>query len=402
VKLALGGGYLAQGFDYTQSSAPAPEKASRGVAYLFGEADVPLVRRDDERMGLNTLDLTLAGRIERYSDFGITANPKVGLRYQPESGLVLRGTWGTSFKAPQFAQEKLANSAGLFQAAALGGSTGLALLAYGGNPQLKPERSKSWTAGVNWSPPQFRSLTVSLTYFNIDYTNRIILPFNSPAGVLANPAYASFVVANPTLAQQAAAIASAPSLINDSGQAYDPAQVVALLEDHYINASAQKIDGVDLSIKKGFVLPLGSLETFAGASWLHIQQQIGANAPVQTLTGTLFNPATAKVRSGLTWTYGAFTSTGILNWIAGESDNGVTPAVPVSAWTTVDVVATYRLDRVAPRLPGLEGALAITNLFDRAPPYARGAGAQYAGYDFDSTNASAIGRFISLTLRQRF
>jgi len=401
VKLALGGGYLAESFDYT-TSATTPESASRGVAYLFGEADVPLVQRDDGRIGLNALDLTLAGRVEHYSDFGSTSNPKVGLRFEPAPGLALRATWGTSFKAPQFDQETLPDTATLYPAAVLGGSTGAALLAYGGNTHLKPERSTSWTAGLDWSPPQIRSLTVSLTYFNIDYTNRIILPFTSPVGALSNPVYAPFVINDPTAAQQAAAIATAPVLVNASGQPYDPSDVVALLEGHYVNASAQKINGVDLSIKKGFALPLGSLDAFASASWLHIQQQFTANSATQTITGTLFNPPTSKVRSGLTWVYGGFSSTGVLNWIAGETDNGVTPHVPVSAWTTMDFTVTYRFGRFAPQLPGLESTLAISNAFDRAPPYARGAGAEYPGFYFDSTNASAVGRFVSLTLRQRF
>ena len=401
VKLALGGGYLAERFDYTQSVAP-PQPGSRGVAYLFGEADIPLVRADDDRPGLNKLDLTLAGRIERYSDFGSTANPKVGLRYQPAPGVALRATWGTSFKAPQFNQQTQPVAAYLYQAATLGGSSGQALLAYGGNTHLNPERSTSWTAGVDWSPPQDRALVVSLTYFNIDYTNRIVLPFLSPAGALSNPANAPFIITNPTPAQQAAAIAAAPTLINESGQPYDPSTVVALLEGRYVNATAQKIDGVDLSIRKGFILPLGNLDAFAAASWLHIQQQLAAGAATQTVTGTLFNPPTAKVRSGLTWAYDGFTSTGVLNWVAGETDNGVTPNAPISAFTTVDFTVTYRFPRLASPLPGLESTLAIINAFDRAPPYARGAGAQYAGYAFDSTNASAVGRFISLTLRQRF
>ena len=401
VKLAVGGGYLAEGFDFTQSSA-APETASRGVGYLFGEADVPLVLRDDDRIGLNALDLTLAGRVERYSDFGTTSNPKVGLRYQPAPGLAVRATWGTSFKAPQFDQETLPNDAYLFPASLLGGTTGTALFAYGGSTNLKPERSRSWTAGIDWSPPQVRSLTVSLTYFDIDYSDRIILPFTSPVGALSNPAYAPFIVTDPTPAQQAAAIAAAPTLINETGHPYDPSNVVALLEGHYINASAQEIDGVDLSIRKGFTLPFGNLDTFASASWLHIQQQLAAGSATQTVTGTLFNPPTTRVRSGLTWVYGGFSSTGVLNWIAGETDNGVTPNVQVSAWTTVDVVATYRFGRLTPQLAGLESTLSIINAFDRAPPFAKGAGAEYPGFYFDSTNASAIGRFVSLTLRQRF
>ena len=401
VKLAVGAGFLADDFDYAVTGEAA-EPASRKVGYVFGEADVPLVRPDASRLGLNRLDLTLAGRIEHYSDFGTTSNPKVGLRYEPAPGLALRATWGTSFKAPQFEEEAQPVAAYLFPAQLLGGPPGQALLARGGNDHLQPERSKSWTVGFDWSPPQVRSLTVSLTYFNIDYTDRIILPFATEADALSNPTNAPFIITDPTAAQQAAAIAAAPSVINYTGQAYDPSQVVALLEGREINASAQLIDGVDVSIKNRFVLPLGALDAFGRASWLHIQQQLAAGAPYQTITGTLFNPPTAKIRAGLSWTYGGFTSTGVLNWIAGETDNGVTPNVPISAWTTVDLNLTYRFGRLAPQLPGLETTLAITNLFDRPPPFAGGAGVQGPGYFYDSTNVSAVGRFVSLSLRQRF
>ena len=178
--------------------------------------------------------------------------------------------------------------------------------------------------------------------------------------------------------------------------------MVALVENHYVNAAAQEIHGVDLSIKKEFALPAGSLDAFGSASWLHIEQQLLPTSPAQTLTGTLFNPPTARVRSGLTWVYGGFSSTGVLNWVAGETDNDVTPSVAVGDWTTVDMVLTYRFGRLTPQLPGLESTLAITNLFDRAPPFARGAAVELPGVYFDSTNASAIGRFVSLKLRQRF
>ena len=401
VKLAVGAGFLAEDFDYAVTGE-APEPASRKVDYVFGEADIPLVHPDDTRFGLNRLDLTLAGRIEHYTDFGTTSNPKVGLRYEPTPGLALRATWGTSFKAPQFEEEAQPVAAYLYPALLLGGPPGLALLARGGNDHLRPERSKSWTVGFDWSPPQVRSLTISLTYFNIDYTDRIILPFGTEADALSNPTNAPFIITDPTAAQQAAVINAAPVLLNYSGQAYTPSQVVALLEGREINASAQLVDGVDLSIKKGFVLPLGALDTFASASWLHIQQQLAAGAPFETITGTLFNPPTAKVRAGLTWTYGGFSSTGVFNWVAGETDIGVTPNVPISAWTTVDLNLTYRFGRLAPQLPDLESTLAITNLFDRPPPFAGGAGVQGPGYFYDSTNVSAVGRFVSLSLRQRF
>src|SRR3546814_20480435 len=52
--------------------------------------------------GCHKVDLTLAGRIEDYNQFGRTENPKFSLRWEPVEGIALRGSYGTSFRAPQF------------------------------------------------------------------------------------------------------------------------------------------------------------------------------------------------------------------------------------------------------------------------------------------------------------
>jgi iron complex outermembrane receptor protein len=362
---------------------------------------MPLVSPDKTRLGLNALDLTLAGRIEHYSDFGWTSNPKVGLRYEPLAGLALRATWGTSFKAPEFSQEALPLYAYLYPAAEMGGGGGTSLLAYGGNADRKPERASAWTAGVDWSPPEDPGLRASATYFNIDYTNRIVQPVADPLVALSDPIYQPFVTASPSPAAVAGVVGGGATFVNLTGAPYNPAQVAAIVEDHFVNATSQTIHGVDLSLKQSFPLPLGSLDASAGATWLQIQQKLLPGSAEQTLTGALFNPPNLRFRGSLTWVCDAFSATGTLNYISSETDNNVTPNVTVSAWTTMDYVMSYRFGQLAPRLPGLEASLSITNLFDRPPPFAKGAGFETLGINFDSTNASAIGRFVSVTLRQR-
>ncbi len=48
----------------------------------------------------NLLEVQLAGRVDRYSDFGWTVNPKMGIRFQPSSQFLIRSSIGTSFEAP--------------------------------------------------------------------------------------------------------------------------------------------------------------------------------------------------------------------------------------------------------------------------------------------------------------
>ena len=200
----------------------------------------------------------------------------------------------------------------------------------------------------------------------------------------------------------ARSIASTPIFENYSGGAYNPSQTVALIEDVFTNVTAQRIDGVDLSIKAAVPVSRGALDAFASGTWLDITQKTIPTAPALQLSGTMFNPPTVRLRAGLTWTYGGFTSTGILNYVSSETDTNVSPAVPIGSWTTVDLNVAYRTPIGGGPLSGLEASLAVTNLFDRAPPFARGAALQQQGVDFDSTNTSDIGRFVALTLRKRF
>lgn len=51
----------------------------------------------------NIAEVQLAGRIDRYSDFGWTANPKLAFYYKPSSNFLFRSSVGTSFKAPSLA-----------------------------------------------------------------------------------------------------------------------------------------------------------------------------------------------------------------------------------------------------------------------------------------------------------
>src|SRR4030095_15436130 len=77
---------------------------SRKLYSGFAELFVPLFGPDNARPGLRRLDLSGAVRYDHYSDFGSTTNPKVGITYSPFQNLTLRGSWGTSFRAPTLSE----------------------------------------------------------------------------------------------------------------------------------------------------------------------------------------------------------------------------------------------------------------------------------------------------------
>src|SRR3546814_9308480 len=70
-------------------------KVSRDVKAAFAEVYLTI---------FDSLEMTIAGRHDRYDGFGGTTNPKYSFKYQPVDWLAFRGAYSTGFKVPSFAQ----------------------------------------------------------------------------------------------------------------------------------------------------------------------------------------------------------------------------------------------------------------------------------------------------------
>ncbi len=75
----------------------------RDVQSGFAEVAFPLTKK---------LELDAAARVDHYSDFGSTINPKLSLKYNLNSQVLLRSSVGTGFKAPTLSQLYGASSDG--------------------------------------------------------------------------------------------------------------------------------------------------------------------------------------------------------------------------------------------------------------------------------------------------
>lgn len=399
IKLAVGAGYRFESYaDLTDGAADREVKAA------FAEVSVPLVSPSATRFGLHSLDLSLAWRRELYSDVGEATAPKVGLRYVPLNDLVVRGTWGKSFKAPTFFQMVVNHNTFLYDAITVGGSSGTVLFDYGGSPDLKPEKATAWSAGFDWTPSQWPGFKMSLSYIDTDYKDRIIFPITVVAQALTDPLYAPYITLNPTPGQQSSLIASSEQFRNNASVAYNPAQTVAILHDRYTNAAAQTAQVYDLALSYRQVIgvefkPL-AIDLFLNASWLDLKQQTLAGSPEMTLSGTLFNPPEVRARAGASITQGAWTTTALVNYIGAATDTGVVPTAGIDAWTTLDFTVIWC--PASGRLAGTDIALAVSNALNAEPPVAMGADWGMPGIYFDSTNASPVGRSVSLRLRRSF
>ena len=70
-------------------------KGKRHVASVYTELQLNPTKQ---------VEVQLALRADKYSDFGNTVNPKLALSYRPVDSLLLRGGYNTAFKAPSLQQ----------------------------------------------------------------------------------------------------------------------------------------------------------------------------------------------------------------------------------------------------------------------------------------------------------
>ncbi len=96
-----------------------------------------------------------SARADWYSDFGGTFNPKLGLNIRPVKSLPIniRGSVGTSFRAPTFNE--------LYYAGA-------------GNPDIKPEQSISYDAGLVFRIPSPLAVEGDVDFYSTNITDGIV------------------------------------------------------------------------------------------------------------------------------------------------------------------------------------------------------------------------------------
>ncbi len=374
-----------------------------GVGFAYAEINLPLVAANAGSPGRDRLALTAAARSEDYDSFGQVTTPKLGLVYRPSGSVSAKASWGKSFKAPTLFQQNFGIYASLVLPNNYGGS-GYAedetmLIITGGNPHLEPEHARTWVLSLALHPEALPGLEAEVSWFGIDYMDRAVQPIQSYSGVLANPIYAEFVDRDATPERQAALLALASNFGNSSGVPYDPANVVAIVDGRYVNASRQRIRGADLSGSYGLDVAHGRLTLRGSASWLDSEQQTKGTPVPYPLAGTLHNPAKFSARFGAVWGW-----EGVVASLFANHTGGVTDPVRRSkgaSFTTLDATLRYAAGAPAGAWSGIEIALAATNLFDRAPPTYLPSSPAYVP-PYDSTNYPAIGRSLSLSLAKRW
>ncbi len=139
---------------------------------VYGELQVPIV---------STLEATIAARWDKYTDFGGTFNPALGLQYRLGKEFFARANYGTGFKAPTL-RDVHDSPATFFTSAfdhkqcnaatASGDATAQdkycnfgqsAKITQGGNPDLNPEKSRNVDVELSYEP--IAGYGLSLEYY---------------------------------------------------------------------------------------------------------------------------------------------------------------------------------------------------------------------------------------------
>jgi outer membrane receptor protein involved in Fe transport len=396
--------------------APTAFPFSRKVSAAYGELSVPLVGAAQSWVWLKDATLSLAGRYEHYSDFGGTFNPRFGVALRSVNNLVLRGTYSTSFRAPNNLEETGLSQAAIASAADTASPTGSSIELYraGPNPSLKPETAKNFTVSGEWRPESLKRATISLDYYNIRYKNRIVAPDPNFEGVfgagLQAPEIQGLITRSPTSGQVLSALNAANQVLNftgnpalDPGSSFNPALVAAIVDARSQNFAEVKTDGLDFATSYDWDSSVGRWHPSIQLTYiLSLDQQLSPTAASVPLLNTIYNPVGLRSRAGLDWDRGNWSAAAFVNYVNSYKDNRVIgTTIPIGSWTTADAHVGYSFkDPWAVVGEGRTSiSLNVSNLFYRHPPFVIENG---QGYNYDPANSSAIGRTISLEFVKRW
>jgi len=403
-RLAAGIGYRRNEFRNADRIAHVDTiHGSESARFAYAEINLPLVAPEQQVAGVQRMTVTAALRGEDYSSFGRVSTPKFGVVYGPSEDFTLKASWGKSFKAPTLFERHYAASAWLLAPGSFGGKSypadATVLVLDGGNNQLQPERASTRSLSLAYHPEALHGLEAELSWFRVDYRDRVIQPIGNSSQALSNALYAPFVDTSPTPQEQADVIAGSGTFYNFAGVTYDLAKVAAIIRTQYANVARQDIQGVDLSGSYRMELVRGTLTLRGSASWLDSKQRTLPGQPAYALAGTLFNPPELSSRMGAVWKQGGFTASLFGNYRGGVFNR--VDAVKSASFTTFDAALRYVTGERSGMWSGLEFALSMDNVLDRDPPLYSVASPLYVA-PYDSTNYSAIGRFASLSVSRHW
>ncbi|WP_141735280.1 TonB-dependent receptor [Oligoflexus tunisiensis] len=343
-------------------------EGDREVKEAYVELTVPLTE---------LAEINLAARHSDYSDFGTTTNPKAGVQIRPIQGLTLRGSYSTGFRAPSLVelfQGQQENFASLSDPCQVAGNCTVQsdetinqfLALQGGNPDLDPEKSKSFTYGLAYSIENFNA---KIDYFNIETKNAID----------TNPQFIVDQFRNNGLFQDKVTL--------------DANNNIKIIEAIALNLAARKVEGVDLAFDYALRgTPTGSYTfNLLGSHYIKYMNQADKTAAFENVVGKYSDTAAGgrgsipkwKGLFDVTWSNFGFNVGATANHVTKLDVGSDFEYSSLPAWTTYDLRAGYEFLNYG-RL-----TLGINNVTDKEPPVTDAA----FNDNIDARTHNLIGRF---------
>jgi iron complex outermembrane recepter protein len=361
---------------------------------------------------IEQLRMKLAGRYDKYDDItevddAITYN--FGLEYRPIRQLLVRGSYATSFRAPDMhyvfadpsgfftsvTDEYLCRADGQPPSGACTILSGASISgARQGNPFLKEETSKSWTYGIVAQP--LRNLTVSADYYYVKLEDGV--KDNSEERLLQTEADCRLgqTIGGVPVDINSLKCQAAIAHVNRRPPGGAQGEFIESVVTGPINASMLKTSGIDAAL--AYSMSAGNLGKFTlntnYSTVLSYKEQEFAGDPAEDrLKDLQYFGWHSRMSAGLTWEKNDFTST-LFAQRFGSVPN----------WAETGRIGSWTIANLSGRYSGLLGGevyvgFAVNNLFDRKPP--RDSTFDTYPYYSDS-NYDPIGREVFLEIGTRF
>ncbi|MDP1980664.1 TonB-dependent receptor [Undibacterium sp.] len=381
---------------YHRAQSEPGYKRGRNIASTYAELSVPIFK---------TLEGQIAARYDRYSDYGNSTTPKVGLKWNADPTLLVRGTYATGFRAPTLVE----NSTQILKAFLSyrdpercndkfkNGCQWSSAYESGSNPNLKPETADSFTLGLVWEPTSW--LNASLDFWQIKRKDEIST-FDLTT-VLANPGRyagnpAAVITRDPLTAADRAAGATAGEISN-----------LRLL---LTNVATTQVRGLDLDINTKFNLgEYGRITPNMKVTYNHSYKSAPSPETAAIEYAGTRNQPRVQATAGIGWEKAAWKASVDAVHIGHMSSNGdfTQPCVfetqgyanlckDIPSFTTFNVGGSY-----TGLMKDLKLSFAIRNVLDRMPPFAPSATSSQAIAAVTGLH-DVIGRYFQITVDYKF
>lgn len=318
-------------------------------------------------------------------------------RREPLPGLALRGSYGTSFRAPAFDEliGPTVSNYTTFQLPDPSSPTGTAnvigLFGYG--PGIKPERATTWTAGVDIAPVALPGFKAVFTYYDVDYRDRIGSVTEEYLRFLTRRDLFGGIVNDNPSPELLAYYFAFPTFTNPLGLA--PGDVDAIVDGQVRNLSSVRQTGIDFDFGYAPELAGGTIDLgLAGSHIFRIDRKLTPGTPALDVAGTFANPSKWRLRGRAGWSKHGFAATAFVNFIGGYLNQIPTVAERIPSWTTVDFSLSQRFGKDEDER-GLHLAISALNIFDRDPPYVE-TRTNNSALAYDPEKASPVGRSVAV------